>query len=272
MDNNLEIITVKSLGYVEDVFVQVFHELIFILPIALFTSVAAFIISIVVLYLLKRKNVFVRKNRIWDFLAKLHYPVWIIVFIFAGFSYGTANAVETRVENVLEKTVKPYIEVSVPIVYEYLVEELPVLAPDEKITVRTAAAHIMKDIVYVPSSDDYFEKLKSDSLNYVISGAGEWVMTYIINALVTHIIHSAGQALHFSEGDLEFTQLSITDASISSADSTIAEVASKALGNKVGDFFDIVKGEIAFTFLFMMLILLAEPLTYHLWWKKRNAA
>lgn len=270
MESNLKVITVQSLDYVEDIFVQVFGELIFILPIALLASLTAFFVAIIVLYLLRRKKTFVRKNRTWDILAKLHYPIWLVAFMCVGFLYGTVNAVESRVENALEKTVKPFVEDSVPIVYEYLVNELPVLAPDEKITIRAATAHIMENIIYEPRSEGYFEKLKADTINYVILGAGEWVMTYIVNALVTHLIQSAGQTLHFSEGELEFNQLSIADVSLENADTTIAKVASKAIKNQVENFFNLMYGKINSIFLFLILILLIEPLMYHLWWKKCN--
>lgn len=268
MENSKEIFNEQVLEYAKTIFGEFADEILFILPSALISSLVAFILAIVVLIILKKKCLFQRDHKIWNMISKLHYPVWIVVFVVTGFAYGTVSAVSTRAERVLEKTGKPFIEASIPVLYEHLLNELPVSSPSEKITIRNATDHIIKNFAYVPKSDSQIENLKSKSINWISSSVGEWVIIYAVNALVTKAIQDAGRVLHFSEEDLEFNQTSLIDMDFSQADSSVSQVVYGAIKNKLKIVMSGVKQNVYFMFCLTILLLLLDPIAHHFWRKK----
>jgi hypothetical protein len=162
MEMDKKIFNEQIIEYASIVFGKFFEEIFYMLPGAIISSIASFFLAIFFLIILTKKKMFRRDNKIWNLVAKLHYPIWIAVFIIAGFFNGAISALGSRAENVLEETGKPIIEASIPVLYEYLINELPTSSPNEKITIRSATNHIMNDIAYTPKSDSQIENLKKN--------------------------------------------------------------------------------------------------------------
>jgi hypothetical protein len=269
METSKEVFNVQTLEYAKNVFGIFSDEIIYIVPGGLIWSLFAFVLSIVVLIILKKKRLFQRDHKVWNLISKLHYPIWIVVFIVTGFAYGVINAVGARAENVLEETGKPYIEASIPILYQQLLNELPVSSPDEKITIRSASEYLIKDLVYTPKSDSQVETMKSKAISWITSRVGNMVTIYAVNALVTVAIQGAGKALDFSDEDLEFNQTSLIDIDFYHADRTISQIVYEAIKNKIKSFFSGIKKNVYIIFCITILLLLLDPLAHYFWRNKR---
>jgi hypothetical protein len=272
METYKDIFNEQTLQYVTQVFELFSSDIIYNFVIPIVWSFVAFFLAIIVLFILKKKHLFRRDNKIWNLIAKLHYPIWIILFVTTGFFYGTINAFGAKAETILEETVKPYIEASVPILYQELLSGLPVSSPDENITIRNAARYIMKDFEYVPKTDSKIESLKSKMINWGVDILGEQIIINTVNALVTKAIHDVGVSmLHLSDEDLKFNQTSLLDVNLSQSDKSIAEVVYRVIDNKLDNFISGIKLKLFVVFFIAILVLLLEPLFYYIWCKKMRA-
>lgn len=263
MEIGKEIFNKQILEYSQNIFGVVFEEIIFLIPSVVLSLIITFFLSVIILVVLARKNFFRRRNKIWNLIAKLHYPIWMSVFIILGFIIGVINGVSSRAESILKETGKSIIEASIPILYEHLINELPLSSLNEKITIRSATTHIMKDMAYVSETDSKIEGLKAQSINWMTSTVGDWIITYAVNALVSKAMMDVGEALHFSDDDLEFSQVSLIDMDLTQSESSISQVVYEAIVISVKKIVLGAKKSVYSLFFLVMSLLLLEPVTYY---------
>lgn len=273
METYKDIFNEQTLQYVTQMFGSFSGDITYTLLIAIMWSFIAFIIAIIVLIILGKKHLFKRDDKAWHMIAKLHYPVWIVLFVTTGFFYGSVNALETTIQNALRETAKPFIEASVPILYKELLSGLPVSSPDENITIRNAARYIMKDFEYVPKSDSKIESLKSKMINWATNVIGEQIIINTVNVIVSKAVQDVGTSMfHLSDEDLEFNQASLLDIDLSQSDSSFSEVIYKAIDKKFGSYMSGIRLNLFIAFFVAIAILLLEPLAYYYVRRKRLRA
>ena len=268
MENSNEIFNAHLSQYASTLFGESADLILAILPSALIYSGAGLILAMAILYTLHKKRWYTRTNTIWNTLTKIHYPLWIAIFVIAGFTCGTIRGAGSKAENLLLETAEVFIEESLPLLHKQLITDLPVSSPTENISLRSATRHIMKNLLYTPKSDSRLETLKSQSINWISSQVGEWVIMYAVNALVTKSVQEAGKVLNLSEDDLTFNQVSLIDMDFSQADRSIAQLVCNALDNKLTHLISGLTLKVFIVSGFFTILLLLDPLAYHLWRKK----
>ncbi len=273
METYKNIFNEQTLQYVTQMFESFSGDITYTFLIAAMWSFIAFFIAIIVLIILGKKHLFKRDDKVWHMIAKLHYPIWIVLFVTTGFFYGSVNALETRAQNALRETAKPFIEASVPIIYKELLSGLPVSSPDENITIRNAAKYIMKDFEYVPKSDSEIENLKSKMINWTTNILGQQIIINTVNVLVSKAVQDVGTSMfHLSDEDLEFNQTSLLDIDLSQSDKSISDVIYKAIDKKLDSFMSGIRLNLFIAFFFAVFVLMLEPLAYYYVRRKRLRA
>ncbi len=245
-------------------------ELLFILPSILLYSLVALLLSIIALIIIGKRKLFYRTQKTWNIAAKLHYPVWVVIFIIAGGSYGFIHGIELRAEKVLEDNGKPFIEANTTMLYERLLENLPVTSNGEEITIRKATQHLINNLHYEMKSDSGIEKAKKQSLKWIKSTFGEWIISKTVNLLVTKSVKKSGEALHFSNDDLTFNKQALIDMDFSKAENTISPLIYKALKNQIKHTFLGFKLNLFMFFGLAITLLLIEPACYFLWKRQQE--
>lgn len=227
------------------------------------------VVAIILLTIGNRKSWFSRQHRVWNILSKIHYILWILLFTFTGCMVGATNALESRVDAELDKHLFLLLEAKLPTLRKYLIEKLPVRSDDEPISVGEATQRFLQTLYYEPDSDGLFERTKARCINWLTLNFGKWVIVTIFGAIVAYAVGRTGQTLGMDAETIEFTVKTIKSADFSQVDHNIAQIVVDAVQYQVGTLFNGAYLHILGIFALVLLPLLMEILTYHLWWKKR---
>ncbi len=262
MSNEKDVLSQQSYEYADTILSFVGNEIIFTVLNALFASFLALILAIVVLIVLTKKRLFRRGNAIWNLLAKLHYPIWLAVFICTGFTYGAVNSVESGVVNLMEKTAKPFIGHNVAVLYTYLLNELPLSSSDKKMTVKDATAYISGHISNSPPPELQEESVRSYSASVIALSISDWVVESAVTALVSEATEGVGSALSLNDKDVEFTQEQLLRMDFVRGEDVIVELVYASIEKQFRLFMGGVKANIFIIFAMTIFLLLLEPLVY----------
>ena len=268
MENNKELFNEQVFEYADTVFTTFFENILFILPSALVWSAAAFLIVIVTLIVLTKKRFFKRLNKVWNYAAKIHYPVWITVFVIVGFINGAMNSAGSRAENILESTGKPIIEASVLVLYEQLLEEFSISPPNEKISIQSITTNIINDMAAQENPEPETKGVKAKVKNWLRYQLTEWIVTSAVNEILSSAVQKTTSALNISEEYLEFDKEWLVNMDFSKTGDVISEVVYKTIERNLKIVISGFKSNMYILFVLAILLLLIEPAVYYYWRKQ----
>ena len=268
MENNKELFNEQVFEYADTVFTTFFENILFILPGALVWSAAAFLIVIVTLIVLTKKRFFKRLNKVWNYAAKIHYPVWITVFVIVGFINGAMNSAGSRAEDILENTGKPIIEASVLVLYEQLLEEFSISPPNEKISIQSITTNIINDMGAQENLEPETKGVKAKVKNWLRYQLTEWIVTSAVNEILSSAVQKTTSALNISEEYLEFDKEWLVNMDFSKTGDVISEVVYKTIERNLKIVISGFKSNMYILFVLAILLLLIEP-AVHYYWRKQ---
>ncbi|MCJ8314852.1 MAG: hypothetical protein HRU38_22100 [Saccharospirillaceae bacterium] len=253
--------------YVNLIISTVLENFIFVIFSALFWALLGFILCIVVLAILKKKNLFKRDIKLWHYLSILQYPTWILIFVSAGLCLGTIKGVESQTQAAFDKHAKPYIKLMTPIINQHLLEIIPELKNDEPITIRQISNRIFDDFTVLndTESGSGLESYTNQKLNWLSRKVGQWIVLKTIDAIVTYALATTGKSLDLEKSDMDLNQESFIDYNFQDFEDTLNELINLAFKKRIERFMDSVKNYMLLMALMCILGCLLDPLVYYCW-------
>lgn len=241
-----------------------------VLPRALVGGVLGLVAGVVVIVVARRRGWLRRSPRVWSVLAKLHYPLCILAFMFAGCGVGAIAGVERQINVLVDAQVEPALAAWLPTLKRLLVEKLPEISPNRPMSAREAAQRLMQSLYSAPASDGAFDRAKSRAVNWVTLNFGKWVITAGVTAIAGYAVGRTGDTLGLTPDTVKFTASTIADMDLSRVDRNLAQVALDVLRRQLGGVFRTAYVHLALALALTMLLAAAEIVAYKLWWRRRQ--
>lgn len=102
-----------------------YEFLLSILPRTIGFGCLAFCLSLFVLAFFHRKRSYSRAHPIWNLATKLHYPIWIGLFIVFGLGWGALSATKSQALEAIDERLEPYLISRFPMLEDFVIHDLP---------------------------------------------------------------------------------------------------------------------------------------------------
>lgn len=244
--------------------------ILFSIPKVLLFSFIFFILSLVLLWFLKRHNIFSRKNKYWNFAVKIFYVYIPIVFIFFGIACGCVSSSKSYVEKRHKEFLTPLSKAVVSGIVEFLSnKEITKDLQDKEIKVQEFVSEIFGDFQYFPKSNSFIEKQKSYWVNKILARGAKWLFGMACKKALEDISIRLHLDLEIKGDVIEFWEDIIDKLDFSSLDANVPNILTKAIHSKIQSLLTGIYYQLFMTFILFLSIPFIEMLLYFYWVKRK---
>jgi len=233
-------------------------------------GVIGFIVSIVFIIFLAKSNLAVRKNRLWNIFAKLHYVVLFFSLTIIISLVGGVRSMQLLSNELLEKYLQPTVEQQVGNVQKVIIS----LWSDElhatNVSIQETSKKLAELIQYEPDEDEFFAEQKASMVNWLMEDVGQWVISITIATMLNKTIEATGEEVGVDARNLSFTVNEIKNIDFSKTGYKISKTVERVAQRYVNSIYTSQYISLLIMLCLILLLPLLEMLLYHLWWKKRN--
>ncbi len=214
--------------------------------------------------LLRRHQVFRRKPRTWNLLAKLVYPYLLAVFVLGGSAVGGLLAAETRTDTWIAEAMVPLVRADLPTIKEWLSNKVDWGAARD-FSLDDATQRVLRSLYYRPASDSWFEERKAGAVNYITLNLGKWVVTAGLGAIGAYAVGRTGDTFGLDPDTVRFSIDIVRETDLSRVNENFFRILRGALRNKAAKVFKVLYWEAGLIFGLALLLPVTESLIYFFW-------
>lgn len=239
------------------------------LPSALIYSFALSLLALVLVVVLHRRKLYARQVGIWSLLAKLHYPIWVLVFSVLGFSLGLLGSLQRQADRAIEDELKPALIRMMPSFKDQITDNLPPELADGPMTGEAIYEYVVEQYAggdpAVPDTDQERGVLAELARQAEIS-----VRRFVIKAAIEHALTKAGERAGMGAEAGKFSLEVFKAIDFKEESDEIASRVTGMLTNQIGLIANAIRVQLVLYSGLILLLLLIEPLVYYRLWLPRH--
>jgi hypothetical protein len=244
---------------------------------ALIFSIIGFLFAAGISFVLHKKKLLKRHLRAWNIAAKFIYPLILIALPMMGGAFGSVYGAKRFTHQVLDQQVLPALSTQMPLLRKYLATQAKTYKLDQMITARDLIEPMVKDLYYVPKSDNAWERAKVRWINDKILHHAADVFSFVLEKALIGMIDTYGDALKKDfrgQAASELTQMSVDmvvrvtsdfakEVDFTRLDSSLPQIFVDALKQQFDSYIKSLYISIDIMALVLMLLVAGEILIYH---------
>ncbi len=241
--------------------------LLSVLPRAIGFGCLAFIVSLFVLVFIHRKKLYKRANPIWNLLTKLHYLIWIVLFVIVGLGWGALSATKSQALEAIDERLEPYLISQFPLLEEFVIHDLPIYIGEKTIitardVTKSLDNYLLQSLQKSPEPDG----IKARFIRSIGYKLNRKITVIMLELVVKKFIEDLGARLHLGHDVTEFTVEAFMSADFSSLKQEIIPTAVVLARDQTSSLENALVMKLVLYFMVFALFLLAEPFFYYRFW------
>jgi len=244
-----------------------------VLPRAIGFGCLAFLVSLFFLVFIHRKKLYARANPIWNLVSKLHYLIWIILFVVVGMGWGALSATKAQALEAIDQQLEPYLTSRFLTLKDLVIHDLPIYVGDKTIiTARDVTEcldkYLQKELQNIPDQDG----LKARFIRSIGYKLNRKITVFLLKLVVKKVINDLGTRLHLGrDHDItEFAVEALMSADFSSLEREVIPIAVTVIRDQTTSLENALFIKLVLYFMVFVAFLLVEPFFYYRWWVPRK--